>query len=269
MTCYSMEQHPSHYSFQALYKSFDSKKDNIRQNKKQPLPSIKSNRYNSILCNTVSTTSHSKLSTSTLDSNYYKISKTLQAIRHKVKSNSQCHNLPETIRSYGEESIRQLTDRKKKKDLLITSDNPPISEFMSESKEICMKNLLIKIIKTESSRIEEKEVNIGKALDIEKINLENDQYLFHEYSETKKKSFREIEKQLLELEKNNKMLSLKLKDIKIENLGIKDEIRKYINLIEINRQYAFFINRSMKGGRPEFFNVEYRNVDDIMYIYSI
>lgn len=269
---YSMEHQqtqpqPTHYSLQALFKSSESKKKVKKQIKQRTLPSIKSIPNHSILYKTVSTISQPKPSTNTLDSNYYKIAKTLKAIRNKVKSNNtQLRNVPESIRSYGRESICQLTERQKKKDLLIINDNFPLSEFLSESKEICLKNLLIKIIKTESSKIEEREVNIGKALDLEKVNLENDQFLFQEYSERKKKSFREIEGQLIELEKNNKMLSLKLKDAKLECQTIKDEIHKYVSLIEKDRQYALFINRSLKGGRHEIFNSEYSKPEDIMYL---
>lgn len=81
------------------------------------------------------------------------------------------------IRERNKHSINTLSSKIKSK-----------FDVLTDSREICMKNYLIDLLKFERTRINDKELSITKALGENEIKLESDITFFIKYIEEEKKS---------------------------------------------------------------------------------
>ena len=143
----------------------------------------------------------------------------------------------------------------------------PITTFITENKEISIKNLLIKVINKESDKLVKKERKLSKDLKSNKYHLENDEKKFTEYSDLQKLECKKIEMTLAKLQKRNRDLMAEEKKYKLE-VKIKEyEIYKILVQMNIFRFYAKFANQILDGDATRFQNpiisddVEFDKID--------
>ena len=145
-----------------------------------------------------------------------------------------------------------LLNNYKHKQRKIKDVNTPISTFITQNKEISIKNLLIKIINKESDKLVKKEQKLTKDLKTDKSNLENDEKKFEEYSDLQKSECKKIQMTLKELEKKNRDLMSEEKKYKLE-VKIKEyEIYKILVQMNLYRFYAKFANQILDGDATRF-----------------
>ena len=145
-----------------------------------------------------------------------------------------------------------LLNNYKHKQRKIKDVNTPISTFITQNKEISIKNLLIKIINKESDKLVKKEQKLTKDLKTDKSNLENDEKKFEEYSDLQKSECKKIQMTLKELEKKNRDLMSEEKKYKLE-VKIKEyEIYKILVQMNLYRFYAKFANQVLDGDATRF-----------------
>ena len=86
------------------------------------------------------------------------------------------------------ESTKLLKELQKRKTNTLSEDDSSLSAFLLENKEISIKNLLIKLLKGESDKLDSKEREVRKKLAEGQENYKNDQRCFMEYSDIQKKA---------------------------------------------------------------------------------
>lgn len=153
------------------------------------------------------------------------------------------------------ESTKLLKEIQKRKNNTLAEDEVSLRMFLKENKEISIKNLLIKLLKNESDKLETKERSVNKALNDGQINFKNDQKSFNDFSEMQKKACKEIERVLFEIQKKNKELSDIEKSYKGEGKAIEEEMGKILEQIDNSRICAKFVNHVL-GGDPSKYSKE-------------
>ena len=113
--------------------------------------------------------------------------------------------------------------------------------FTKQNRDICLKNILINLIKNERNIISTKEYQITKALEDAYNNFMKDTSAFNEFTINQKRQFREKEKNLEESIKTNKILIEQLKKLNSEIHGTQEEIEKNVNDIILYKYYGSFI----------------------------
>ena len=208
------------------------------------------------------------------DKKLFKIEKLVKEIK---KNRNKCFDFKKYI-----ENIKNIYE---KKNALIALDSDkvlyqykvkkkktqekgtPITTFITENKEISIKNLLIKVINKESDKLVKKERKLSKDLKSNKYHLENDEKKFTEYSDLQKLECKKIEMTLAKLQKRNRDLMAEEKKYKLE-VKIKEyEIYKILVQMNIFRFYAKFANQILDGDATRFQNpiisddVEFDKID--------
>ena len=150
------------------------------------------------------------------------------------------------------ESTKLLKELQKRKNNSLNDDDSSLSAFLLESKEISIKNLLIKLLKYESNKLENKEKKTSRTLNEGLENFKNDQKAFMEYSEMQKKACKEIEKVLFEIQKKNKELSDIEKSSRIQCKSSMEEIEKTLEQIDNSRICAKFVNQVLGCDTSKF-----------------
>ena len=145
------------------------------------------------------------------------------------------------------ESTKLLKQLQARKHNSLNDEVEPISTFVTESKEISVNNVLIKLLKEESDKLETKEQNATKALQDEQDNFNRDQSNFIEYSETQKKACKEIEQVLQDIQRRNKELLYTEKAYRAESKQIEEEMAKILEQIDNGRVCAKFVNHVLSG----------------------
>jgi hypothetical protein len=129
-----------------------------------------------------------------------------------------------------------------------------IATFITDNKEISVKNLLIKILNIESDKLTEKERQLNKDLKSNTHILENGEKRFDEFSDMQRIECTKIAMTLTKLQKRNRDLMGEEKKIKLE-VKIKEyEIFKILVQMNIFRFYAKFANQILDGDASRFQN---------------
>lgn len=150
------------------------------------------------------------------------------------------------------ESTKLLKELQKRKTNTLNEDDSSLSAFLLENKEISIKNLLIKLLKGESDKLDSKEKQAKKKLEAEQENYRNDQKCFMEYSDIQKKACKEIEKVLIEITKKNKELAEIEKSYRIQCKNSTEEIEKVLEQIDNSRLCAKFVNQVLGGDTSKY-----------------
>lgn len=144
------------------------------------------------------------------------------------------------------ESTRLLEEIKKRKTNSLNDEDTSVATFLSDNKEIAIKNVLIKLLKSESKKIKNTEENINSNLDEGQNSLMNQQETFNDLIEKQKGICKEIENILLDVQKSNYELAETEKGYKVAYKLMEEEIEKYLDLINNKRICAKFIHQVMK-----------------------
>ena len=137
--------------------------------------------------------------------------------------------------------------KKKLKDIDV-----PIFTFITENKEISIKNLLIKLINKESNTLMKKEKKLTLDLKNNQSNIEDEEKKFEEYSDLQKSECKKIEMILTQIQKKNRDLMGEEKKMKLEVKLREYEIYKILIQMNLFRFYAKFCNQILDGDATRF-----------------
>ena len=192
------------------------------------------------------------------DPEKFNLNKKIKEIQRESKTNNilDIINRKNTRISFSKENInfvaessQLLHDIKKQKAEEFNKEDNSLSKFLSENKEISIKNLLIKLLKIESEKLVKMENSKGKEIEIQKKNYMKEINYFNDYINQQKKACKEIETILSDIEKKNKILYEEEKKYKFQIKIIEDEIKKILEDIDNLRICALFVNHVL-GKEP-------------------
>ena len=170
------------------------------------------------------------------DPEKFNLNKKIKEIQRESKTNNilDIINRKNTRISFSKENInfvaessQLLHDIKKQKSEEFNKEDNSLSKFLSENKEISIKNLLIKLLKIESEKLVKMENSKGKEIEIQKKNYMKEINYFNDYINQQKKACKEIETILSDIEKKNKILYEEEKKYKFQIKIIEYEIKKF------------------------------------------
>ena len=178
-----------------------------------------------MLNETNSTSFQSRNYIPTFDPEKFNLNKKIKEIQEQTKRNNILDIIYKNKSYFSKENIeivaessKLLKNIKKKKNDNYNKEDYSLSKFLSENKEISIKNLLIKLLKFESEKLIKIEETKGKEIEIEKKNYLNELHFFNDYINQQKKACKEIENILSEMQKkikyylnNKKIIKFKLK----------------------------------------------------------
>ena len=246
--CRSITEQPD-YTFSMLYNEVHKRGIVKTESSKKSLLT-----NSSALSNCRYYPSHSRKYIPKIDPNAFNISKKIKEIQRITKSKKLDPLETDSRIAFAKdkidivfESTKLLKQLRARKHNSLNDEVEPISTFVTESKEISMNNVLIKLLKEESDKLETKEHNATKALQDEQDNFNKDQSNFIEYSETQKKACKEIEQVLQDIQKKNKELLYTEKAYRAESKQIEEEMAKILEQIDNGRVCAKFVNHVLGG----------------------
>lgn len=132
--------------------------------------------------------------------------------------------------------------------------------FATQNRDICLKNILIDLLKSERNTIAIKENEVSSALESANKTFNKDVKDFYAFTDHQKVAFHNIDLKLAEKIRINKGLMEEKRTSKIEYKSIQEEIEKTIRGIIQNKQYADFVHRVL-GGSKEILNVDISHID--------
>ena len=118
-----------------------------------------------------------------------------------------------------------------------------LQTFIKQNRDICIKNILIDLLKNESNKIKTKEKEITKALIDANKEFDKDKNAFDDFMLMKKMQFKDSDLKLDEAIRNNKMLMEQIRKLNSELHGYEDEIEKMIRGIFLYKTYSDFIHK--------------------------
>lgn len=137
--------------------------------------------------------------------------------------------------------------------------------FREQNRDICLNNLLINIIKTESNKLKKKENIVNAALKEANNDFEKDKITFEKLTKNEMSNFRMKELKLDETIKQNRVLIDEIKKINSDLRSTKDEVRKYIKEIQLFIRYENFIKKLI-AIEKNISNCNFKNITKINYI---
>ena len=138
---------------------------------------------------------------------------------------------------------KSMLNEKKAYETFYNKNRIDLHTFVRQNREICKKNFVIDLLKNERNKIKTKEKEIIKALDDAQRIFLKDQEAFDEFTQNKKKQFRESDLSLEEAIRNNKMLMEQIRKHNSEVHSTEDEIERNIKGIILYKNYADFIHK--------------------------
>ena len=142
-----------------------------------------------------------------------------------------------------EEAERILKERSKNRGLSLTSRPKGKHAFITDTKDVCLKNYLIGLLKDERTNLSDKESSIKGALESSDRRLEYDLKFFIEFVEKEKEKIKENESKIVTLISANKAQSDKLNLLKNERKGLFDESERVIRQIENLKDISKFVHK--------------------------
>ena len=201
-----------------------------------------------------------------IDKNAINIRKAIKAIRNNHLYNKNNKNNFTTIKSIPDniayeskfqnivfDANKLLNKHNFKENDLKVNDN--IDGFISQNKEMCLNNLLIKLIKKENKNLKENFDIRNKEIEKFKTILSKDKNDFELYSSKQKNLYYKTSDLLNKIHNKNFTLIRIFYELKSKNKALEDEIFKMIEQIESLRVYAQFVSRVL-GGNYKLFEGE-------------
>ena len=148
--------------------------------------------------------------------------------------------------------INILKKYKMKNNFSLIQKENSINNFLNSNKEISKKNMLLKLIYSESQNIINKEKMNSNYLSNKKKKISLNELNFDEYKRDQKKACRQLEKYLFNIQKENRSLIEQEYNINYEMKVTKEYFKKYLKKINIYRIYGLFINEGMEGDTSRF-----------------
>ena len=117
--------------------------------------------------------------------------------------------------------------------------------FREHNRNICLNNILINIIKSESNKIKNKEIVVSKALNEANEDFDKDTEKFAKLTKNEISNFKNKEIKLEEAIRQNRVLIDEIRKKNYELYSIKEEVKKYIRDILSYIKYEHFIKKIM------------------------
>ena len=176
-------------------------------------------------------------------------SRTNRALERKINNNIAFdkNNIDVVFESY-----KILNDFRKEKNNKLQEEENIVSAFITQNKEISIKNVMINILRNEGQKLADLERNRERKIKSDEFNLKSDENNFNSYANMQKSSCKNIENALNELYLKNRKLAEEEKIYRSEVKVTQDEMKKYLELIENLRVCARFVTRVM-GEDSEMF----------------
>ena len=144
--------------------------------------------------------------------------------------------------------INNYYNRKK-----IQLDKPEsTNKFMNQNEEIAVKNLMLKLINTESEKLNNLTDRSSRKIEKNRSTLENDEKDFEIFSNLQKTTCKNLENILIKLQEENRKLLDEERINRGYNKLYQDEIIKTLCQIEDVRTYAIFVNEVLGGDVSKF-----------------
>jgi len=138
---------------------------------------------------------------------------------------------------------KTMLNEKKAYETFYNKNRIDLHTFVMQNREICKKNYVIDLLRNERNKIKTKEKEIIKALDDAQRIFAKDQEAFDEFTQNKKKQFRESDLFLDEAIRYNKILMEQIIKHNSEVHSSEDEIERTIKGIILYKNYADFIHK--------------------------
>ena len=135
--------------------------------------------------------------------------------------------------------------------------------FREQNRDICLNNILINIIKSESNKLKKKENIVNDALKEANNDFEKDSQLFEKVTRNEIANFRSKELKLDETVRQNRILIDEIRKRNSELHGIKDEVKKYVKDILMFIKYERFIKKIIEKEKNDTIN--YNNDDNLRF----
>ena len=159
----------------------------------------------------------------------------------------------------------QIVNQVKTKDITKQLSKEPyldLNSFKAQSREICIKNMLLDLMRDERQKIIIETNEREKALDKEFNDLNKDIDAFENFKNNLKVQERKTEQILSKLTQDNKKLFEKKKKVTQEHRTILDEMEKAIRGIMNMKQYSVFTH-TLLGGESEILHCTLGNQIEI------
>ena len=130
-----------------------------------------------------------------------------------------------------------------------------INTFISQNKELCLNNLLVKILKKENKNLKENFEIRSKNVENSVKTLSKDEKDFELYSTQQKKLYYKTNDLLNQIHTKNYVLYKLYYDLQTKSKVLEDEIFKMIEQIESLRIFAKFVTKVL-GGNDKIFEGE-------------
>ncbi len=160
-------------------------------------------------------------------------------------------------KSYITEANKIMKERMKNKGNAITSKHRMRNLVMNDTRDICLKNYLIGLLKESRTDLNEKEKNITKALRDSENRLDTDYRNFIDFVEGTKKKQKKEEEELVRLKTLHEEKENLYKKECIENKKLYEELEKTVKMICLLKSYGSFVHRVLN------MNFELDNIPDI------
>ena len=210
-------------SYKNIYKSSGKSNHQILQNLKQKIYSSRTINFDEI------------------PNNYYK--------EHQLKTINDSQEISKQIQSNSE--IRRK--------FRIPYTN--IKNYTIETKQICKNNMLSDLINIERDKMQKKQIEYENALKTEVKSLNNDIFLFEQFTTNEMFENNKKSKYMNNIESNKKNLTQEIKALSQEYHSIKAEMQRTLKNINGKKKYVNFVHK-LFGGEPELANC---NLDDINF----
>ena len=160
-------------------------------------------------------------------------------------------------KSYIAEANKIMKERIKNKGNAITSKHRMRNLVMNDTRDICLKNYLIGLLKESRTDLNEKEKNITKALRDSENRLDTDYRNFIDFVEGTKKKQKREEEELVRLKTLHEEKDNLYKKECLENKKLYEELEKTVKMICLLKSYGSFVHRVLN------MNFELDNIPDI------
>ncbi len=160
-------------------------------------------------------------------------------------------------KSYITEANKIMKERMKNKGNAITSKHRMRNIVMNDTRDICLKNYLIGLLKESRTDLNEKEKNITKALRDSENRLDTDYRNFIDFVEGTKKKQKKEEEELGRLKSLHEEKENLYKKECLDNKKLYEELEKTVKMICLLKSYGSFVHRVLN------INFELDNIPDI------
>ena len=239
--------------------NFNKRKKNLLQNinKSKSSKSYKTSYNKSKTSNFMSNIVTEDDDSDEEDEKHFNVSKTVKQIKQNcfltsIYKNNKNYNYDKKHADIISDSDKILRDFRTKNYVKINGDDISLTNFLEQSKKLSVKNLLMKLMSNESSKLYNQECKISNHLLKNKNFLDSDEKKFNEYVIIQKETCKKLENILNEIQSKNKNLKEEENKFQLQNKTKEDELQKILTQINKFRYYAKFTNEVLGGDSTRF-----------------